>query len=48
MPLNFLLDILNGESRFKKAEFNQRNLTPKIEELKCNCKPKNEKKRRNK
>ena len=43
MPLNFLLDIFNGKITLKKAEINQRDLNKKIEELKFNYKPKNEK-----
>ena len=42
-PLNFLLDIFNGKITLKKAEINQRDLNKKIEELKFNYKPKNEK-----
>ena len=42
-PLNFLLDKFNGKFTFKKAEINQRDLNKKIEELKYNYKPKNEK-----
>ena len=42
-PLNFLLDIFNGKITLKKAEINQRDLNKKIEELKYNYKPKNEK-----
>ena len=41
--LNFLLDIVNGKITLKKAEINQRDLNKKIEELKFNYKPKNEK-----
>ena len=43
MPLNFFLDIFNGKITFKKAEIDQRDLNKKIEELKYNHKPKNEK-----
>ena len=43
MPLNFLSDIFNGKITLKKAELNNRNLNKKIEELKYNYKPKNEK-----
>ena len=43
MPLNFLSDIFNGKITLKKAEINNRNLKKKIEELKYNYKPKNEK-----
>ena len=42
-PLTFLLDIYNGKITFKKAEINQRDLNKKIEELKYNYKPKDEK-----
>ena len=42
-PLNFLLDIFNGKITLSKAEINQRDLNEKIEELKYNYKPKNEK-----
>ena len=42
-PSNFLLDIFNGKITLKKAEINQRDLNKKIEELKYNYKPKNEK-----
>ena len=42
-PLNFLLDKFNGKFTLKKAEINQRDLNKKIEELKYNYKPKNEK-----
>ena len=42
-PLNFLLDKFNGKFTFKKAEINQRDLNKKIEELKYNYKPKDEK-----
>ena len=43
MPLNFLSVIFNGKITLKKAEINNRNLNKKIEELKYNYKPKNEK-----
>ena len=43
MPLNFLLDKFNGKFTLKKAEINQRDLNKKIEELKYNYKPKDEK-----
>ena len=46
MPLNFLLDIFNGKITLKKAEINQRDLNKKIEELKYNYKPKNEKEKK--
>ena len=42
-PSNFLLDIFNAKITLKKAEINQRDLNKKIEELKFNYKPKNEK-----
>ena len=41
--LNFLLNIFNGKITLKKAEIKQRDLNKKIEELKFNYKPKNEK-----
>ena len=41
-PLNFLLDICNGKITLKKEEINERDLNKKIEELKYNYKPKNE------
>ena len=40
-PLNFISAIYNGEISLKEAEFKHRNLEKKIEELKCNYKPKN-------
>ena len=40
-PLNFLSAIYNGEISLKEAEFFQRNLEKKIEELGFNYKPKN-------
>ena len=43
MPLNFLSVIYNGEISLKEAEISQRNLEKKIEELKCDYRPKNEK-----
>ena len=42
-PLNFILAIYNRQISLKEAEFKQRNLEKKIEELKFNYKPKNEK-----
>ena len=42
-PSNFLSAIYNGEILLKEAEINQRNLEEKIEELKFNYKPENEK-----
>ena len=42
-PLNFILAIYNGEISLKEAEFKQRNLKEKIEEINFNYKPKNEK-----
>ena len=41
MPLNFLPYIYNGKISLKEAEFFQRNLEKKIEELRFNSKPKN-------
>ena len=46
MPLNFLSDLFNGKITLKKAEINNRNLNKKIEELKYNYKPKNEKEKK--
>ena len=43
MPWNFLSVIYNGEISLKEAEISQRNLEKKIEELKCDYRPKNEK-----
>ena len=43
MPLNFLSDIHNGKISLKQAEFFQRNLEKKIEELRFNYKSKNAK-----
>ena len=40
MPLNFLPYIYNGKISLKEAEFFQRNLEKKIEELRFNSKPK--------
>ena len=42
-PLNFILAIYNGEISSKEAEFKQRNLEEKIEELNFKYKSKNEK-----
>ena len=42
-PLNFISAIYNGEISLKEAEFKQRNLEKKMEELNFNYKPKNEK-----
>ena len=42
-PLNLILAIYNGEILLKEAEFKQGNLEKKIEELRFNYKPKNEK-----
>ena len=42
-PLNFISAIYNGEISLKEVEFNPGNLEKKIEELKFNYKPKNEK-----
>ena len=46
MPLNFLSAIYNGEISLKEAEFFQRNLEKKIEELGFNYKPKNTKEKK--
>ena len=43
MPLNFISDIYNGKISLKEAEFFQRNLEKKIEDLQFSYKPKNEK-----
>ena len=43
MPLNFLSAIYNGEISLKEVETSQRNLEKKIEELKLDYRPKNEK-----
>ena len=43
MPLSFLSDIYNGKISLKEAEFNQRNLEKKIEELQFGYEPKNKK-----
>ena len=43
MPLNFLSDIYNGKIPLKEAEFNQRNLGKKIEDLQFGYEPKNKK-----
>ena len=43
MPLNFLSDIYNGKISLKEAEFKQRDLERKIEELKFCYIPKNKK-----
>ena len=42
-PLNFLSAIYNREISLKEAEFSQKKIEKKIEELKFNYKPKNEK-----
>ena len=42
-PLNFFSAIYNGKISLKEAEFKQRSLEEKIEDLQCNYKPKNEK-----
>ena len=42
-PLNLLLDIFNSKITLTKAEINQKDLNEKIEELKYNYKPKNNK-----
>ena len=43
MPLNFLSDIYNGKISLKQAEFKQKKLEKKIEELKFYYIPKNKK-----
>ena len=43
MPLNFISDIYNGKISLKEAEFFQRKLEKKIEDLQFSYKPKNEK-----
>ena len=43
MPLNFILDIYDGNISLKEAESFQRKLGKKIEDLQYNYKPKNEK-----
>ena len=43
MSLNFLQDIYNGKISLKEAEFKQRDLERKIEELKFCYIPKNKK-----
>ena len=43
MPLNFISDIYNGKTSLKEAEFFQRKLEKKIEDLQFSYKPKNEK-----
>ena len=45
IPLNFLSDICNGKISLKEAEFNQRNLEKKIEDLQFGYEPKNKKKK---
>ena len=42
-PLNFISAIYDGEISLKEAEFSQKYIEKKIEELKFNYKPKNEK-----
>ena len=42
-PLNFISAIYNGEISLKEAEFRPKTLEKKIEKLKFNYKPKNEK-----
>ena len=46
MTLNFISDIYNGNVSLKEAEFFQKNLEKKIEDLKFNYKPKNEKEKK--
>ena len=41
MPLNFPSSIYNGQTTLKEVEFFQNDLYSKINELKCNYKPKN-------
>ena len=43
MPLNFISDIYNGKISLKEAEFFQKNLEKKIEDLQFSYKPKNKK-----
>ena len=43
MPLNFISAIRNGEISLKEAKISQRKIEKKIEELKFNYKPKDEK-----
>ena len=43
MPLDFLSAIYNGEISLKEAKISQGNLKTKIEELKFDYRPKNEK-----
>ena len=43
MPLDFLLAIYNGKISLKEAKISQGNLKTKIEELKFDYRPKNEK-----
>ena len=46
-PLNFISAIYNGEISLKEAEFSQKNIEKKIQELKkCNYKPKKWKRKR--
>ena len=44
-PLNFISAIYDGKISLKEAEFKQRSLEEKIEDLQCNYKPKNENKK---
>ena len=44
--MNFLLDIFKGKITLKRTEINERNLNKKIEGLKYNYKPKNEKEKK--
>ena len=45
-PLNFISTIYNGKTSLIEAKVFQKNLEKKIEDLKFNCKPKNEKEKR--
>ena len=46
MPLNFLQHIYNGEISLKEAEFKQRDLEKKIDDLEFGYKSKNKKKKK--
>ena len=48
MPLNFLSDIDNAKTSLNKAEFDQKDLEKKLEELQFNYKPKNKKEKEEK
>ena len=45
IPLSFLSDIYNAKTSLKEAEFNQRNLEKRIEDLKFGYEPKKKKER---